>query len=70
MFLHYEAQETFEWHDPDTLIDKFRHFMTAQNNRANYYVYDAISPEGFADKQAFAGHVHGKYLEWQRRYLD
>lgn len=70
LFLHYEEQETFEWHEPHTLIDKFWHFMTAQNNRANYYVYDAISPNDFTDKQAFAEHVHEKYLEWERRYLD
>jgi len=70
VFLHYEAQETFEWHDPHTLLDKFWHFMTAPNNRANYYVYDAISPSDFTDKRAFADHVHHKYLEWQQRYLD
>jgi len=70
VFLHYEEQDRFEWHDPHTLLHKFWHFMTAQNNRANYYLYDAISPEGFTDKQAFAEHVHHKYLQWQQRYLD
>jgi len=70
VFLHYEEQDTFEWHDPHTLLHKFWHFMTAQNNRANYYVYDAISPEGFSDKRDFAEHVHQQYLRWQQRYLD
>ena len=70
VFLHYEEQDRFEWHQPHTLLHKFWHYMTAQNNRANYYVYDAISPQGFADKQAFADHVQSKYLEWQARYLD
>ena len=70
VFLHYEAQDTFEWRDPQTLVQKFWHFMTSQNNRANYYVYDAISPEGFADKKEFSEHVHMKFLQWQERYLD
>lgn len=70
LFLHYEAQELFEWHAPHTLLHKFWHYMTAQNNRANYYVYDAISPEGFTDKEVFAEHVRNQYLEWQKRYLD
>jgi 1-acyl-sn-glycerol-3-phosphate acyltransferase len=70
VFLHYEAQDTFEWRDPQILIQKFWHFMTSQNNHANYYVYDAISPEGFADKKEFSEHVHAKFLEWQARYLD
>lgn len=70
VFLHYEEQETFEWHEPHTLLHKFWHYMTAKNNRANYYVYDAISPEDFTDKAAFAEHVHGLYLKWQEKYLD
>ena len=44
--------------------------MTTQNNRANYYVYDAIDPADFSDKVAFTEHVHARYLEWQARYLD
>lgn len=70
LFLHYEAQETFEWHDPHTLIDKFWHYMTCQNNHANYYVFDAISPTGFSSKEEFADHVHQLYLKWQQRYLE
>ena len=70
VFLHYEAQDTFEWRDPQTLVQKFWHFMTSQNNRANYYVYDAISPEEFTDKKEFADYVHKKFLQWQERYLD
>ncbi len=70
VFLHYEDQDRFEWHAPHTLVDKFWHYMTARNNRANYYVYDAISPEAFSDKREFADHVHAMYLEWQKRYLD
>jgi 1-acyl-sn-glycerol-3-phosphate acyltransferase len=70
VFLHYEDQELFEWHAPHTLLHKFWHYMTAQNNRANYYVYDAISPEGFSDKAKFAEYVRKLYLKWQERYLD
>ncbi len=70
VFLHYEDQELFEWHPPHTLLHKFWHYMTAKNNRANYYVYDAISPAGFTDKTIFAEHVREKYLQWQKRYLD
>lgn len=70
VFLHYEAQDTFEWRDPQVLMQKFWHFMTSQNNHANYYVYDAISPDSFSDKKEFSEHVHTKFLEWQARYLD
>lgn len=70
VFLEYEAQETFEWRDPHLLPHKMWHFMTSQNNRANYHVYDAISPEGFSDKREFAEHVRQMYLHWQARYLE
>ncbi len=70
VFLQYEQQELFEWLDPDTLLHKFWHFMTCQNNTANYYIFDAISPEGFIDKADFAEHVRIKYLMWQEKYLD
>jgi len=70
VFLHYEAQDTFEWRDPQILIDKFWHFMTSQNNKANYYVYDAFNPKDFKDKVEYSEHVLNKFLEWQKRYLD
>lgn len=70
VFLHYEAQDTFEWREPQILVHKFWHFMTSQNNNANYYVYDAISPENFKDKKEFSQHVLNQFLEWQQRYLD
>ena len=70
VFLHYEAQETFEWRSPHTLIHKMWHFMTSRNDQANYYVFDAIYPEGFTDKKVFAETVRQKYLAWQERYLD
>jgi 1-acyl-sn-glycerol-3-phosphate acyltransferase len=70
VFLHYEAQDDFEWRDPQTLLQKIWHMMTTRNNRVNYYVYDAFDPTEFSDKAAYAEYVHGKYLEWQSRYLD
>lgn len=70
VFLHYEAQDTFEWREPQILVEKFWHFMTSQNSKANYYVYDAIEPEGFKDKKEYSEFVLSKFLEWQKRYLD
>ncbi|MGB5177472.1 MAG: lysophospholipid acyltransferase family protein [Gammaproteobacteria bacterium] len=70
VFLHYESQDDFEWRAPHTLLHKIWHMMTTRNNRANYYIYDAIDPAGFSDKAAYAEHVHKRYLEWQARYLD
>jgi 1-acyl-sn-glycerol-3-phosphate acyltransferase len=70
VFLHYESQDDFEWRSPQTLLHKLWHMMSTQNNRANYYVYDAIDPAGFSDKDNYADFIHNKYLEWQSRYLD
>ena len=70
VFLHYEAQETFEWRAPYNLLHKMWHFMTSQNDQANYYVFDAIYPEGYTEKKEFAEMVRQKYLRWQARYLD
>lgn len=70
LFLHYEAQEDFAWVAPQTLLHKLWHFMTTSNNRANYYVFDAIDPSGFSDKQAYYEHVYGLYLQWQAKYLE
>lgn len=70
VFLHYEAQDTFEWRTPQTLLDKFWHIMTSPNNKANYYVYDAIYPVAYTDKKEFAEAIRQQYLQWQTQYLD
>lgn len=70
LFIHYEAQEEFEWRDPQTLLHKLWHFVTARNNRANYYVFDAIDPHQFADKDSYSQHVYRLYLGWQKQYLE
>lgn len=70
VFIHYEAQQDFEWQPPFSLIDMFGHFMVSQNPRANFYVYDAIDPADFSDKEAYNEHVYDLYLGWQRKYLE
>ena len=70
VFFHYESQDMFEWRDPQTLIDKFWHFMTSRNNRVNYYVHDALHPEDFSDKKTYSEYAHNLYLQWQTRYLE
>lgn len=70
LFLHYESQDDFEWCSPQTLLHKFWHFMTTRNNRANYYVYDAIDPKQFKSVEEYNEYVYNLYLAWQARYLD
>lgn len=69
VFLHYFDEDSFEW-DGQTVIQKLWQIFNADDNRVNYYVQDAIYPEGFEDKEAFANHVHAKYLEWEKQYID
>ena len=69
-FLHYEAQEDFEWQNPHTLPHKIWHMMRTQNPRANYYVFDAIDPANFNDVEQYKQFVYAKYTEWNDRYLE
>ncbi len=70
VFLHYEAQDDFEWRDPHTLLDKIFHFLNSDNPTANYYVFDAIDPSAFNDKEAFTEHTWRLYKHWQEKYLE
>ncbi len=70
VFLHYEAQDDFEWRDPQTLIDKLIHFVMAENRTANYYVYDAIDPARFNSKEEFTDYTWHLYKKWQEKYLE
>jgi 1-acyl-sn-glycerol-3-phosphate acyltransferase len=70
VFLHYESQDDFEWRSPQILPQKLWHFMTTQNNRVNYYVYDALDPKDFKSKEEYNQHAHELFLKWQARYLD
>lgn len=69
VFLHYIDQDAFEWRN-ESLIHKLWQIFRTDNNRVNYYVQDAISPDDFSDKETFAKHVHAQYLKWQEEYLD
>jgi 1-acyl-sn-glycerol-3-phosphate acyltransferase len=68
LFLHYESQEDFEWLGQHLLL-KLWQILTSQNRRAHYYVYDAIDPADFKDKESYCEHVQNLYLQWQQRYL-
>ena len=70
VFIHYEAQEDFEWTSPHTLAHKMWHFLTAKNNRANYHVYDALNPADFSNKEEYMQYTHDLYLKWQSKYLE
>lgn len=70
VFLHYEAQDEFEWKDHETAPRKIWQLLNLSNNRANYHVFDAVYPEDFNDKTSYCDAVHHQYLEWQTRYLD
>jgi 1-acyl-sn-glycerol-3-phosphate acyltransferase len=70
VFLHYEAQDDFEWQPPYTLPDKIWHMMTTVNNRANYYVYDPLDPKDYADKHAMKAAAYALYVKWNAQYLE
>lgn len=70
IFLHYEAQDDFEWGEGQTLFDKIKHFMATKNNRATYHVYDAIEPSKFNNKEDYMNSVHSLYKKWEMKYFD
>lgn len=70
LFLHYEAQDRFEWRQPYNVIQMFWRIFTSPNHQVNYYQYDVLQPEMFKDKSTYAEYAHGLYLEWQKKYLD
>jgi 1-acyl-sn-glycerol-3-phosphate acyltransferase len=70
LFLHYEAQDDFEWQPPYSLPDKIRHMMIASNNRANYYVYDPLDPRDYPDKYAMKAAAYALYVRWNAQYLE
>ena len=70
VFLHYEAQETFEWTPYENLIQKIKAITFAPNRTANYYVFDPIEPNQFENKEILTIHVQNLYLEWQKKYLE
>lgn len=70
VFIHYESQQDFFWPDGVILVRKLWDFMTTQNNRANYYQFDAFDPADFSDKETYTQHVYECYQAWQKRYLE
>lgn len=70
IFLHYEAQDDFEWQPPYTLPQKLWHMMTTVNNRVNYYVYDPIDPKDYKDRHAMRDAAYEKYVRWNAEYLE
>jgi len=70
LFLHYEAQDDFEWQPPYSLLDKIRHMLFTVNNRANYYVFDPLDPKDFGDKYAMKTAAYEKYVDWNEKYLE
>lgn len=70
VFLHYEAQDDFEWQPPYTLPDKIRHFMTTVNNRVNFYVYDPLDPKDYPDRYAMKAAAYALYARWNAQYLE
>jgi lyso-ornithine lipid O-acyltransferase len=69
VFLHYEAQDDFEWQG-QTLPQKIRHMLFTVNNRANYYVFDPLEPKDFKDKYAMKAAAYAKYVDWNAKYLE
>lgn len=70
IFLHYEAQDDFEWQAPYTLPDKIWHMMTTVNNRVNYYVFDPLNPKDYADRHAMRDAAYALYQRWNAQYLE
>lgn len=69
VFLQYIDQQTFEWTD-ESLLKKLWQIFKTNNNRVNYYVFDALSPDKFSDKASYTKYAHEQYLQWQKEYLD
>ncbi len=70
VFLHYEAQEAFEWRPHEPLIHKLWEIWRSPNKDVNYYVFDAINPKQFKDKAELCSYVENLYLKWQAEYLE
>lgn len=69
VFLHYEAQEDFEWQPPYTLPQKIWHMMTTRNPRAHYHVFAPLDPRDYPDKYAMKAEAYARFREWDARFL-
>lgn len=70
VFLHYEAQDDFEWQAPYTLPQKLWHMATSVNRVANYHIFDPIEPAAYDDKYAMKAATLEKFREWNTRFLE
>ena len=70
VFLHYEAQDDFEWQEPYTLPQKIVHMVRTINNRANYYVYDVLDPKDYADRYAMKAAAYALFARCNAQYLE
>ncbi len=68
VFLHYEAQEDFEWQG-QTLPGKILEILFAANKTANYHIHEPFDPAEFDSRESYCEHVHQHYLQWQDKYL-
>lgn len=68
VFLQYADEDVFEWHE-QTLLQMLWQIFTAKNKQVNYHVFDAIEPGEFKDKEAYARHVHTRYLQWEKELI-
>ena len=66
VFLHYEAQDDYEWQPPD----KIGHIMRAVNNRANYYVFEPMDPKDYADRYAMKAAAYELFARCDAKYLE
>lgn len=69
VFLHYQAQEDFEWGDQH-LIRKIWELATLSNPRADYHLFDPIDPAHFDSAEALKEHCYRLYQQWQARFLE
>lgn len=70
VFLHYEAQEAFEWQANESLLQTLWKIYKCPNKTVNYYIFDTIDPKDFKDKETFCTYVQNLYLQWQNKYLE
>ena len=70
VFLHYEAQEAFEWGPHTSLPKKIWQIICSPNPVAHYHVFDPLPADQFKDRADYSHHTYALYIEWQRRFLE
>ncbi|MDN3576031.1 lysophospholipid acyltransferase family protein [Chitinimonas viridis] len=69
VFLHYQAQEAFEWADQH-LLSKLWQIARSPNPRADYHVFEPIDPRNFDTPESMKDHAYRLYQGWQKRFLE